>query len=57
MRHASILLHEARAGIEEADRVLEMVINVLCIDWHIDVIVFLFERGEGSHDLALFVGL
>ena len=34
-----------------------MVIYVLGINGHADVVVLLFQGGEGGGDLALFVGL
>ena len=32
-----------------------MIIHILCIDWHVDVIVLLLQGGEGRYDLALLV--
>ena len=33
-----------------------MVVNVFCINWNIDVIVFLFEGSESGQDLNFLMG-
>jgi len=32
-----------------------MIINILGIDWNIDMIIFLLQSCEGGHDLAFFI--
>lgn len=32
-----------------------MIINILGIDWNIDMIIFLLQSCEGGDDLAFFV--
>ena len=34
-----------------------MVINVLCVNWYINVVIFFLEGCEGRHDLAFFIRL
>ena len=50
-----IPVHQARAWIVEANGVLDVIVDILCIDWHVDVIVLLLQGGEGRYDLALLV--
>jgi len=34
-----------------------VIIDVLCVDWHVDVVVFSLKSCESCHNLALFVRL
>jgi hypothetical protein len=52
---SSILMHQARARIVEADRVFNVIVNVSSVYRHIDMIVFLLQSGESSGNLALLV--
>ena len=33
-----------------------MIVNVFCINWNIDVVVFLFESSKGGQDFNFFMG-
>jgi len=50
-------LDKTRPWVVKANWVFEVVIYVLGINGHADVVVLLFQGGEGGGDLALFVGL
>lgn len=51
---AGILLNMSRSWIVEANRVLDMVIDVPGVDWHVDVVVFLLQSCESGDNFALF---
>ena len=53
-KHTILGLTTAR--VEEPNRILKMVINILSIDWHFNVVVLLFESGECCQNLDLFIG-
>jgi hypothetical protein len=48
-------LHESRAWIVESNGVFHVIIDVSGINWNINVIIFLLERGESGYDLAFLV--
>lgn len=52
-----LLGEQTRARVVKSNGVLEMIVDVFGVYWHIDVIVFLLQSSEGGHDFALFVGL
>lgn len=52
----STSLHESRAWIVESNGVFHVIIDIPGINWNINVIIFLLERGESGYDLAFLVG-
>lgn len=54
-RICGAFLGEPRTRIVEANRVLDVIVDVPCIDRDVDVVVLLLQCSKCGYDLALFV--